>query len=422
MNFLFSVVYGHPAPALRNRLWQQLTRVQEEGVLLRVLMGDFNAIAQNSERAGGSDRRIGVNQQFVRWIHTSRLVDLRFMGPKFTWKRGSLYQRLDRGFCSSDWRVAFPEASVTHLARYQSDHGIAERTSLPFRPNDVKNALFAMKPWKAPGVDRFQAGFYQRHWETIGKDICVEEAIHSMRNKPGRIGTMALKVDLEKAYDRISWAFLFDTLNEAKLSAALVDVIMKCVSTSSMQLFWNGNLTESFKPSRGLRLGCPLSPYLFVLCMERLAHGIERAVRADVRTAEAFSNVLDEFCGSSGMNVSTAKTSLFFSKNVDIEKRRIIKNLLGVRVVNDFGQYLGVPLLHRKVSKLTYAHILDKMKAKIANWNTAQLSLASRITLAQAVLCTMPLYAMQTSKFPVGVCAKMGKEIRGFIWGSDKSI
>ncbi|KAG6437982.1 hypothetical protein SASPL_102913 [Salvia splendens] len=281
------------------------------------------------------------------------------------------------------------------------DQSIAARTSLPFRPSDVKDALFAMKPWKAPGVDGFQAGYYQRHWETVGKDICVElatktianrlkqlmpliigttqsscvagrhifdniviaqEAIHSMRNKSGKTGTMALKVDLEKAYDRVSWAFLFDTLNEAKLLAALVDMIMK--------------------------QGCPLLPYLFVLCMERLAHGIEHAVKADVRTAKAFSNVLEEFCGSSGMKVR---------------------------------QCLGVPLLYRKVSKLTYARILDKMKAKIANWNIAQLSLAGRITLAQVVLSTMSLYAMQTSKLPVGVCAEMAKEIREFIWGSDRS-
>lgn len=58
-----------------------------------------------------------------------------------------------------------------------------------------------------------------------------------------------------------------------------MDVITKCVSTISMQLLWNGDLTESFKSSRGLRQGCPLLPYLFVLCMERLARGIEHAVR-----------------------------------------------------------------------------------------------------------------------------------------------
>lgn len=43
--------------------------------------------------------------------------------------------------------------------------------------------------------------------------VIAQEAIHSMRKKSGRTGTMALKVDLEKAYGRLSWAFLFDKLS-----------------------------------------------------------------------------------------------------------------------------------------------------------------------------------------------------------------
>ena len=108
--------------------------------------------------------------------------------------------------------------------------------------------------------------------------VIAQEAIHSMRSMKGKHGVMALKVDLEKAYDRVSCAFLYDTLNEAGLPEALIDVIMTCVSTSTMQIMWNGDITDSFTPSRGLRQGCPLSPYLFVLCMERLAHGIAKSV------------------------------------------------------------------------------------------------------------------------------------------------
>lgn len=115
--------------------------------------------------------------------------------------------------------------------------------------------------------------------------------------------------------------------------------------------------------------------------MERLAHGTEHAVRsgewkpfqfgrrgpplthlffagdlllfgqADISTAEAFSNVLEDFCECSGMKVSMAKTNLFFSKNVSSEEHRQLKNLVGVRAVDNLGKYLGVPLLHQRVSK-----------------------------------------------------------------------
>lgn len=92
---------------------------------------------------GGSTNRTGISQQFVRWITTSRLIDLGFLGPRFTWKRGNLYERLDRGLCNTDWRLAYPEASVSHLIRYQSDH----------RP--LLLDLCSFSPTRAPRLFRF---------------------------------------------------------------------------------------------------------------------------------------------------------------------------------------------------------------------------------------------------------------------------
>ncbi|XP_039041070.1 nuclear transport factor 2A-like [Hibiscus syriacus] len=53
---------------------------------------------------------------------------------------------------------------------------------------------------------------------------------------------------------------------------------MTCVTTVTTQVLWNGVVTESFKPSRGIGQGDPLAPYIFVLCMERLSHAINRRV------------------------------------------------------------------------------------------------------------------------------------------------
>lgn len=81
-----------------------------------------------------------------------------------------------------------------------------------------------------------------------------------------------MKIDLEKAYDRLDWNFLRDTLLEVGLDHNFCNLIISCVSLSSFQVMFNGSKTESFAPSRGIRQGDPLSPYLFVLCMEILAH------------------------------------------------------------------------------------------------------------------------------------------------------
>lgn len=99
-----------------------------------------------------------------------------------------------------------------------------------------------------------------------------------MRRNKGRKGFVAIKVDLEKAYDRLNWGILRDTLREVGLNEALVELISVCVSSPSMNVLFNGERTQDFLPSREIRQDDPLSPYLFVLCVERLGHLIQHAV------------------------------------------------------------------------------------------------------------------------------------------------
>lgn len=106
----------------------------------------------------------------------------------------------------------------------------------------------------------------------------MQEVLHTMRRKQGEKGYMAIKIDFEKAYDPLRWSFIRDTLQQMNLPLLLINVIMECVTTSSLQVLWNGEPTQSFKPSRGIRQGDPLSPYLFVMCMERLYQTIEESI------------------------------------------------------------------------------------------------------------------------------------------------
>ncbi|RDX85083.1 putative mitochondrial protein, partial [Mucuna pruriens] len=87
--------------------------------------------------------------------------------------------------------------------------------------------------------------------------VIVWKNFHSMHKRKGKSGFMAVEVDLKKAYDWLRWDFLIDTLKE---------------------VLFNGAPTDEFSPSRGVRQGDLISPYLFVLCMERLVHLIEREV------------------------------------------------------------------------------------------------------------------------------------------------
>lgn len=114
----------------------------------------------------------------------------------------------------------------------------------------------------------------------IDNIIITQEVIHSMKKKRGKKGWLVIKVDLEKAFDKLSWDFIEDTLLDAGFPTRMVRIILHCVTTSTLSVLWNGQPTQPFKPSRGIRQGDPLSPYLFVLCMERLSQAISRSVQA----------------------------------------------------------------------------------------------------------------------------------------------
>lgn len=89
---------------------------------------------------------------------------------------------------------------------------------------------------------------------------------------------MVITIELENAYDRVRWDFLWDTLVDDGLPSSLIEMIMRCVCSSSLQLLWNGSLSEEFIPFRGIRQKDPLFLYLFVLGMKKLGHQIENLI------------------------------------------------------------------------------------------------------------------------------------------------
>lgn len=130
-----------------------------------------------------------------------------------------------------------------------------------------------LKPFMNRLVSPFQASFVSRR--SIHENIIIaKEIVHSMNRVRGKKGFMVVKIDLEKAYDMMNWNFIGKVLAEIGVDEKLRRVIMGCVASTSMSVMWNGGRKDSFTPYKGLRQGDPLSPYLFVLGMEKLTHMI----------------------------------------------------------------------------------------------------------------------------------------------------
>ena len=226
--------------------------------------------------------------------------------------------------------------------------------------------------------------------------IIVQELIHSIGRAKGRKGYMAIKIDLEKTYSKIDWSFIREMLIFFNFPASFIDIIISCASSVLTSLLFNGGYLDSFCPSRGIRQGDPLSPYLFILCMKFLGHLIEekceaklwnlvRASRsgpffwdlfsvddlvlfasADQDNCNTIKELLHEFCQKSGQRVSEVKSCVFFSPNVGSNQRELLSSILGFNSTFNLGKYLGFPLKHTGDHKHDFDFVLDRVKKKLA--------------------------------------------------------
>lgn len=108
--------------------------------------------------------------------------------------------------------------------------------------------------------------------QIVDNIIIAQELMHKFKISKGKKGFMAWKIDLSKAYDRLNWHFIESVLVELKLPRAFIQLVMSCISSVQYKICVNGELTDAFRPQSGIRQGDPLSPYLFVLCIEKLSH------------------------------------------------------------------------------------------------------------------------------------------------------
>ena len=223
---------------------------------------------------------------------------------------------------------------------------------------------------------------------------------------------------------------------------------MSCITSISTSILFNRGTLESFHPSRGIRQGDALSPYLLIICMDFLSQLIEEKcsdklwtpvkssksgpafshlmfaddvvffAKANQVNCSAIRDVLDFFCGKSGQSVSKAKTRVFFSPNVDSDTRESLYDILRFQSTPSLGKYLGISIKHQRASSQDLNFVVDRVKQKLARWKENLLSVAGRVVLIQSSLSTVPAYVMQCAQLPRKVLEGIDRVNQNFLWGS----
>ena len=98
------------------------------------------------------------------------------------------------------------------------------------------------------------------------------------RRKSGII----VKLDFEKAYDSVSWEFLFYMMERLRFCERWIQWIRECLESATVSVLVNGSLSKEFKPSRGLRQGDPMALFLFLIVAQGLAGLVKQATRKNL--------------------------------------------------------------------------------------------------------------------------------------------
>ena len=197
-----------------------------------------------------------------------------------------------------------------------------------------------------------------------------------MAEKKGKKGALALKLDISKAYDKVEWSFLKGMMIKLGFPQGWIDQIMSCVTTSSFSIRLNDKAYGNFRPARGIHQGDLLSPYLFLIFVEAFTsllareeengqlHGVSIVgmpllflicfffandsplfCQTKQEEVQVISEVLELYAMASGQCINLEKSLVFFSSNKTRAQRYWITNALGVKEVEKFESYLGLPML-----------------------------------------------------------------------------
>ncbi|KAL8113779.1 hypothetical protein AgCh_020904 [Apium graveolens] len=280
----------------------------------------------------------------------------------------------------------------------------------------------------------------------ISDNIMISyEIMHYMKRKnTGKKWWMALKLDMSKAYDRVEWNYLRAVPCKMGFKNSIIELFMKCVTTTRFKIAYGDREFGNTIPERGLRQGDPLSSYLFLACIEGLPamvksyenRGLIRGIkvargapmvthmffaddsyiyyRASKEEATQIMNLSANFETASGQKINVEKSSVFF--NVRTDTKNEILDVLGFHEAGDNSHYLGLPNCIGRNKSAMLGYLKEKMRAGIQSWDGKLLNKSGKEILLKTVTQSMPNYAMSVFLLPLEMCKDMEKMMCKFWW------
>ncbi|XP_075080304.1 uncharacterized protein LOC142165824 [Nicotiana tabacum] len=246
-------------------------------------------------------------------------------------------------------------------------------------------------------ISEEQSGFVKGR-NIVENILLTQEIVTDIRLRTKAGPNVILKLDMTKAYDRLSWLFLTKVLRKMGFTERLIGIVFGLVSNNWYSILINGQAHGFFKSSRGVKQGDPVSPTLFILAAEALSRGLNALhtnlyfcgfgmpkwspkinhlayaddmiifSSSDETSLMLIIQVLNAYEVASGQLVNKTKSAVYLHYLTDMEVVSKVERITGIHR-NDFPIiYLGCPIFYARRKLEYYQPLITKVMDKLQSW------------------------------------------------------
>ncbi|KAK6791450.1 hypothetical protein RDI58_010531 [Solanum bulbocastanum] len=290
-----------------------------------------------------------------------------------------------------------------------------------------------------------QSGFMKGR--SITENIMLaQEIIHQIK-RPAIGSNVVIKLDMAKAYDRVSWSYTCLILRKMGFDENLIDMIWRIMANNWYSIIINGKRHGFFHSTRGLKQGDPLSPALFILGAEMLSrslnqlhqnpqyHGFYMEERGpqinhlsfadDIiiftsgrrQSLKLIMHTLATYERTSGQLINKTKSHFFLHSNAFRTTCDRIRKYTGFQQKETPISYLGCPLFFGRSKNIFFSDIINKVVNKITGWQSKMLSYGGKATLVKYVLQSLPIHILSAITPPSTIIMQIQQIMANFFWG-----